>query len=124
MVNFINDFMKRNSKLSEEEAVVMISEFEQTIKKVIAVFGVQYAFKDLSSTALRFNKSIGEFIAISFKKYSLEVLESSKTVINDLLIKLLTENDEFKKSISQRTSDTDIVNYRLNLWLKELENAL
>ena len=51
MVNFINDFMKRNSKLSEEEAEKIISEFEQTIKKVIAVFGVPYAFKDLSSSA-------------------------------------------------------------------------
>ena len=46
MVNFINDFMKRHVKLSKEEAAKVIGEFDKTIKKVIAVFGMTDAFKD------------------------------------------------------------------------------
>ena len=54
----------------------------------------------------------------------METLVKNKKIITDLLIKLLNENESFKKSISQKTSDTEIVNFRLNLWLKELDNAL
>jgi hypothetical protein len=124
MVNFINDFMKRNSKLSKDEALVIINGFDQTIKKVIAVFGIPNAFKDITITTSRFNKSIGELISISFKKYDLATLEKSKDAIIELLDTLLKKNDAFKKSISQKTTDTEIVNFRLNLWLKELENVL
>lgn len=124
MVNFINDFMKRNAKLSKEEAFAVMEGFDQTIKKVIAVFGIPNAFKDITIASSRFNKSIGEFITISFKKYDTEKLIINKKVITDLFAKLLNENDAFKKSISQKTTDTDIVNFRLNLWLKELDNVL
>ena len=124
MVNFINDFMKRNSKLSLEDATKLITDFSLTIEKTIAVFGTEKAFKDLTASSLRFNKSIGEFICISFSKYDLVTLKNKKKDIIKLLTNLLNENDSFKRSISQRTSDTDVVNYRLNLWIKELENVL
>lgn len=124
MVNFINDFMKRNSKISKEDAVKLIDNFSQSIQKAAAVFGTEKAFKDITAKSLRFNKSIGEFITISFSKHELSTLIEKKQEINDLLIRLLKTDDFFKKSISQRTSDTDVVNYRLNLWIKELENVL
>lgn len=124
MVNFINDYMKRTSKLSEEEGKIIIEDFSNTIKKVVAVFGIDNAFKDTTSKAPRFNKSIGEFICISFKNHTMDILKSKKKEINSLLKKLLNENEDFKKSISQRTSDTDIVNFRMNLWIKEFENAI
>ncbi len=124
MVNFINNFMKTSAKLSDDEAKELVDEFKKTISKVVTVFGVDNAFKDITAKTLRFNKSIGEFTAISFGLYDIEVLKANKKVIITLLKKLLNENEEFKKSISQRTSDTDIVNFRLNLWLNELKNAL
>jgi hypothetical protein len=125
MVNFINDFMKRNSKLTQEQATKIFQDFAETIEKVIAVFGIQYAFKDPTASSSRFNKSIGEFISISFSMYDLATLVKNKKEINDLLIKLLSaEDDSFKKSISQRTSDTDVVNFRISHWLKQLGNVL
>ena len=124
MVNFINEYMKKTSKFTEAEAQAIVDEYSETISKVVAVFGIENAFKDLTAKTLRFNKSIGEFISISFKDYDIEVLKSKKKEIIALLKKLLKENEEFKTSISQKTSDTEIVNFRLNLWLKELKNAL
>lgn len=124
MVNFINDYMDKSSKLSTEEAKKLIDEFKETIEKVIEVFGHQIAFKDITAKTLRFNKAIGEFICISFRKFDKEVLHKRKDKVNNLLRTLLKENDKFKISISQRTSDTDVINYRINCWLKALENVL
>ena len=124
MVNFINDFMKRSSKLSEEDAKKLVEEYEKTISKIVVVFGVQNAFKDITAKTLRFNKSIGEFVSISFKDRDIELLKDNKKKIVGLLNKLLNDDENFKLSISQRTSDTDIVNYRLNHWIKELSNVL
>ncbi|MBI3582486.1 MAG: DUF262 domain-containing protein [Nitrospinae bacterium] len=124
MVNFINDYMNKSSKLSTEEAEKLIDEFKETIEKVIEVFGHQIAFKDITAKTRRFNKAIGEFICISFRKFDKKILREKKDDVNNLLRKLLKENDKFKISISQRTSDTDVINYRINCWLKALENVL
>jgi hypothetical protein len=124
MVNFINDFMERTSKISQEEADVYVSEFKDTVEKAIAVFGYPLTFKDLTAKTLRFNKAIGEMICLSFKDFNTETLIGSKNKIIELLRDLLLENAEFKKSISQRTSDTEVINFRINLWLKTLEDAL
>lgn len=124
MVNFINDFMKRNSDKTADEAEGIINEFNKTILKVIEVFGVDLAFKDLTSKSLRFNKSIGEFICLSFFRFNFEILKDHKTLIRELLNNSLKENDSFRRSISQRTSDTDMVNYRINYWIKALENVI
>ncbi|OGW49271.1 MAG: hypothetical protein A2Z50_05570 [Nitrospirae bacterium RBG_19FT_COMBO_42_15] len=124
MVNFINDYMDKSSKLSTEEAKKLLDEFKETIEKVVEVFGHQIAFKDITAKTLRFNKAIGEFICISFRRFNKEVLRKRKDEVNNLLRTLLEGNDKFKISISQRTSDTDVINYRINYWLKALENVL
>jgi hypothetical protein len=124
MVNFINDFMARNSKISENDAVKLVEGFKCTIDKVIAIFGHKNAFKDITEKTLRFNKSIGELECLGFSLYESEALKIKKKEINNILKNLLINNSDFKRSISQRTSDTDIVNFRVNLWLEELDNAL
>lgn len=124
MVNFINDYMERTHKMSKEEADEKLNEFGETVDKVVAVFGHTNAFKDRNAKIQRFNKSIAEFIFLSFQKYDLEVLTENKKQINDLLKDKLASNEEFKKSISQNTSDKDTVNFRINYWLKEIDNVL
>lgn len=124
MVNFINDFMERSQKITEEEAKEKFMTLEATIKKVIAVFGYSDAFKDENAKIQRFNKSIAEFILLSFKKYDLDVLVENKKIIKDLLKEKLATVDKFKKSISQNTSEKDTVNYRINFWLKEIDDAI
>lgn len=124
MVNFINDYMERTQKMEEQAAKQKLAEFGSTVEKVVAVFGHSKAFKDMNAKIQRFNKSIAEFILISFSRHDLETLESKKDVIIELLKQRLDSNDEFKRSISQNTSDKDTVNFRINYWLKEIDNAL
>jgi hypothetical protein len=124
MVNFINDYMDNTKRISLTDAKQKLEDFGLTIKKVIAVFGSTNAFKDETAKIRRFNKSIAEFILISFRKFDIDILTEKRREIKTLLSEILTNNNEFKKSISQNTSDKDVVNYRINFWLKALENAL
>ncbi|MBK8712114.1 MAG: DUF262 domain-containing protein [Niastella sp.] len=124
MVNFINDYMDSTRKMTKEDAENKLTELGETINKVIAVFGLDQAFKDQNAKIKRFNKSIAEFILLSFQKYDIEKLKENKKVIKDLLKEHLLSNDEFRISISQNTSDKDVVNFRINYWLKTLEDAI
>lgn len=124
MVNYLNHYMDEKKKISEDDANILLSNFILTMKKVIAVFGVSHAFKDLTLEKPRFNRAIGEFICLSFKNYDINTLIENKDKIIELFKNLLSTNSQFKQSISQRTSDVDVVNFRINTWIKELENAL
>jgi hypothetical protein len=124
MVNFINDFMKRTSSMSLIEAKAVIRAFDENLSKVIAVFGEEKAFKDPTAESLKFNKSIGEFVTISFNLFEKDFLVQHRVKIKDLLVRLLKQNETFRSAISLKTSDSDVVNFRINLWIKELNNAL
>jgi len=124
MVNFINSYMDSTKSVSRENAIIKVGEFNEAVEKAILVFGYQQIFKDETAKIKRFNKSIAEFILLSFMDYSKETLIRNKDIIRELLSDLLTGNDEFKRSISQNTSDKDVVNFRINLWLKSLKNVL
>jgi hypothetical protein len=124
MVNFINNFMESKSKISLDDANSYITNFKSTIDKVIAVFGISDSFKDLTLEKPRFNRAIGEFICLSFSQFELTDLQENKGEIISTLKRLLSTNIDFKQSISQRTSDADIVNKRINTWLTELNNVI
>ncbi len=124
MVNFINDYMKRTTTMNSEQANSIINRFNENINKVIAVFGEQKAFKDPLTDYIKFNKSIGEIISISFNLFNLKELVAKKKEIIKALERLLKSNENFRNSISLRTTDSDVVNFRINLWIKELENVL
>lgn len=124
MVNYLNSYMDSKRKISIDDAQNLVKNFEDVIDKVVIVFGITGAFKDLTLEKPRFNRAIGEFICLSFQKVDKNILIDKKEEIVSLLKNLLTKNSAFKQSISQRTSDADIVNYRINTWLKELNNVL
>ena len=110
--------------MSIEGAETKLKKFEETVEKVVAVFGLDHGLKDQNAKIKRFNKSIAEFIFLSFEKYEIGRLIENEKVIKDLLKSHLESNEEFRNSISQNTSDKDVVNFRINYWLKILENAI
>lgn len=123
LVSYINDFMNNNRDISAEDATQFQSNFNSVIAKVVAIFGIQEAFRDLSTTSTKVNKAIADFIMLSFERMEESVLISKKTEIRELLKRLLDTDTKFKKAISVRTSDTEALNYRLDTWFKELENV-
>ena len=124
LVNYINDFMKSNTNITEEEKKRLVDEFNSTIAKVVQVFGTEKAFRDLSVNSVKVNKAIADFILLSFARIPKDALIGKEEIIKRLLVKLLTENQEFKNSTSLKTSDTSIVNYRINFWFKELKSVI
>jgi len=123
MVTYINEFMKKNT-IQETDKGKYKNKFNETIRKVIEVFGKDLAFRDPVSGKTKVNKAIADFIMLSFEKFSLETLNEKRQVIQTTLYDALERDEEFRNSISSRTSDTSVLNYRINFWLKELEHAL
>ncbi|PVY40882.1 DUF262 domain-containing protein [Pontibacter virosus] len=131
MVTFINSYMKGTKNISLEEARNLEAEFNKTIDKVKAVFGLENSFKDLTAAKLKPNKALADAILLSFTKFDKDKLVDNKDTIKQLLIDLLDHgvldgkaDVTFADSISLKTSDKDILNGRINTWLKALENAL
>lgn len=124
MVTYINDYMSRTRKMTPEKISELKDVFTKTIDKVIAVFGIDDAFRDLSSPKSKVNKALSDSILMSFSFIELETLIEKKDLIYNALHRLLEEDENFKSSISLRTSDKDVLNYRINRWIKELKNEL
>lgn len=123
MVKYINDFM-RDTKIEESEKNEYKRKFNEVITKVVSVFRTELAFRDIFSKTTKVNKAMADFIMISFDKISLSSLKDNKNEIKALLERLLRENEQFRNSISSRTSDSMVLNYRINFWFKELQNVI
>ena len=131
MVTFINEFMKGMENISIDEAERLEKTFNNTITKVISVFGTDLAFRDLTSTKGKVNKALADCILLSFTKYELNLLIDKREIIIAALRGLLQDgnlsgdnNMSFANSISFRTSDKDILNGRINTWIKVLKDAI
>jgi hypothetical protein len=124
LVGYINNYMRDNCNPSDEVRDKLIGSFNSVIDKVISVFGTEEAFRDLTTDSIKVNKAIADFIMLSFDKISKEGLISKGQDIKNLLKGMLTGSLEFKNSISQRTSDTKVVNYRINHWFERLKSVI
>jgi hypothetical protein len=124
LLTYINDFMKKNQNIDQGEGEKLAETFNGVIKKVVNVFGVKNAFRDLTGRSTKVNKAISDFIVLSFSMIKEDILIEKREGIINLLKRLLEEDAKFKKSISQRTSDVKNVNYRINTWFKELKNVV
>lgn len=124
LLKFLNDYMEENSKLSIEKVNELINKFNSVIEKVIKVFDIENSFKDLTIEKPKLNRAIADFILVSFEKFNLDKLVNKKNEIIELLKKIITEDEKFKESISQRTLSKTNLNYRINIWLKNLEYVL
>jgi len=124
LLTYINDFMQKNQNIDQGEGEKLAETFNGVIKKVVNVFGVKNAFRDLTGKSTKVNKAISDFIVLSFSMINEDILIEKREGIINLLKRLLEEDAKFKKSISQRTSDVENVNYRINTWFKELKNVV
>ena len=123
LVQFLNEYMDIHKNCSLEEKQNYKNRFNETIEKVVIVFGTDKAFRDISSDNNKIYKTIADFIMPSFERMSKEYIESNKEMIYNRLVNFL-RIDEIQDSISKRTSDRDIVNLRLRMWFKEFEDAI
>ena len=124
MVNFINDFMKEKKELSKSEVSHYKNDFDILIQKVLSVFSINRAFRDPLQDFPRINRAVAELVLLSFSTKSLEVISANAELIRNLLTESLQNNEEFRKSISQRTSDKEVINTRIDYWLKTFNNAI
>lgn len=123
MVTYLNHYMNATRDLPIDKVKQLKNIFNSAISRSVAVFGVERAFKDISAGKTKVNRALADCILLSFTKYETDLLVAKSDLINDLLLDLLSNNEAFKNSISQRTSDREILNYRINTWIKTIEDA-
>lgn len=123
LVQYLNEYMDTNKNCTLEQKENYKQRFNSTIEKVVLVFGVDKAFRDITSDNTKIYKTIADFILPSFERMSKEYVIENKVKIYSKLLDFL-KTKEGKDSIYTRTSDKDIVNLRLKMWFKEFEDAI
>lgn len=123
LVQYLNEYMEKQKNCSEEEKQVYKSRFNETIKKVITVFGTDKAFRDITTDNTKIYKTIADFIMPSFERIDYDYVENHKNEIYDKLLEFL-ENPTIKETLSKRTSDKDMVNLRLQKWFEVLGDVI
>ncbi|MBE0451505.1 MAG: DUF262 domain-containing protein [Clostridia bacterium] len=122
MVKYLNDYMDDMRKNFTIELIETYKiRFIETYKKIVNVFGYDNSFRDISSDNNKIYKAIMDLIFTSFEKISEESSIENKELIYELLLNLLNSNQKFRDSITYRTSDKDVLNNRIDIWMKELE---
>lgn len=123
LVQYLNEYMDAHKDCTLEEKQKYKDRFNSTIEKVVAVFGVDEAFRDISTNNTKIYKTIADFVMPSLERMSKEYVKNNKELIYNRLVEFL-KNDDIQESLSKRTSDKDIVNLRLKMWFKEFEDAI
>ena len=123
LVQYLNEYMDTHKNCTLEEKQNYKDRFNSTIEKVVMVFGVDKAFRDISTDNTKIYKTIADFIMPSLERMSKEYVENNKRLIYNRLFEFL-KIDDIQESLSKRTSDKDIVNLRLKMWFKEFEDAI
>lgn len=123
LVQYLNEYMDTHKNCTLEEKQNYKDRFNSTIEKVVMVFGVDKAFRDISTDNTKIYKTIADFIMPSLERMSKEYVENNKGLIYNRLFEFL-KIDDIQESLSKRTSDKDIVNLRLKMWFKEFEDVI
>lgn len=123
LVQYLNEYMDIHKNCTIEEKKEYKERFNTTIEKIVTVFGVDKAFRDISTENTKIYKTIADFVMPSLERMSKEYIAKNKELIYNRLVEFL-KNDDIKESLSKRTSDKDIVNLRLKMWFKEFEDGI
>ncbi|NOU99496.1 DUF262 domain-containing protein [Paenibacillus planticolens] len=121
---YLNSYFESNKNLSLDNVEKLRVKFNSVIRAVFEVFGDK-AFRKLNSDGYetKINKSIMDVIMISFEQYTFEEIKENKGKILSLYKDILNE-PEFNLAITQGTSDTKVLDYRLNKWINELYKVM
>lgn len=123
LVQYLNDYMDNHKNCSTAEKEQYKKRFNETIEKVITVFGTDKAFRDISTENKKIFKTIADFIMPSFERMSKEYIIENKAIIIHRL-KTFLNNETIKDTLSKRTSDKNVVNLRLKMWFKEFDDVV
>ncbi|MDN4073869.1 hypothetical protein [Fictibacillus terranigra] len=122
---FLNAFFATNQDLPLKQIAQLKQKFDNVISSVYEVFGDK-AFRKLSDEEgfdSKLNKAIMDVIMISFEHYTFEEIKAKKVEIFDMYKRKL-EEPKFNIAITQATSDTKVIEYRLNEWIEELNKVM
>ncbi len=111
---FLSNTMQTINGLESEKISELKYLFFETMDKAEAVFG-QHAFRkmyEVEGRRLPINKSLFEVWSVSLIKYSLKQLTDHKDQIIKEFVKIMNEDNEFVKSISQGTGGVTTVRKR------------
>lgn len=123
LVQYLNEYMDEHKNCDLDEKQKYKDRFNETIQKVVMVFGTDKAFRDISTESVKIYKTIADFVMPSLERMSFEYIEANKELIFNKLKSFLSI-EEIRESLSKRTTDKDIVNLRLKMWFKEFENVI
>lgn len=118
MVNFLNDYLGQKQNVHSGVIDNYKLKFNETIKKVVEIFGVDQAFRDISTKNVRVYKTIADFIMLSVERMSENNVKDMKDKMPNILKSFLKKNRDL---ISNKTTDTVVVNERIDKWFKEME---
>ncbi|WP_342506112.1 DUF262 domain-containing protein [Sporosarcina sp. FSL K6-2383] len=121
---YLNSYFESNQNLNIDIIQKLEDKFNKVIDSVFEVFGDK-AFRKLSDDGFetKINKAIMDVIMISFEQYTFEEIQAKKTEILTLYIELLNK-PRFNLSVTQGTSDTKVLEYRLNEWITHLDKVM
>ena len=123
LVAYLNEYMDQNKDCPLEKKEEYKSRFNETIQKVAIVFGVEKAFRDISTDNVKVYKTIADFIMPSFERMDLNYVQQHKEELYQKA-KAYLSNDETQTTLAIKTSDKDIINKRINGWFKELKDEI
>ncbi|SFT19194.1 DUF262 domain-containing protein [Paenibacillus sp. BC26] len=121
---FLNSYSESNQNLTVEAVENLKIKFNRVIDSVYVVFGDK-AFRKLNEDGFetKINKAIMDVIMISFEHYEFKKIEEKKDLILNLYKEKLNEV-KFNLAVTQGTSDTKVLEYRLDEWIKELDKVM
>lgn len=123
MKSFLNTFMSVNQNIDNKTYSEMKSAFEETIEKVLLVYGDD-AFRRTNRDGIRensINRAIMDVIMLSSIQHTQEELIHKRDEINNQLLNLIINDINFSNSIKNGTSDTKVITYRLTRWCNEVQ---
>lgn len=124
MVSFINNYMDENADISLQKKREMKETFNSLLEKVEAVFNSTSPFSDPTTNKISLNKSIADIILLSFNRFDYKLLTINGEAIIELLVNEMKNKQEFRNSLTLKTSDRTVLNYRVNHWIKAVEMML
>lgn len=123
LVSFLNEYMDKNKDCSLEKKLEYKNKFNSTIDKIKIVFGIDEAFRDISSDNVKVYKTIADFIMPSFERMDLEYVRKNKQLIYERTKDYLSK-PETQNRLMIKTSDKDVMNKRIGEWFEVMKNAI
>lgn len=126
MKTFINEYLLKNKNLDTSILTQLDEMIEDTASTIIEIYSVN-AFNRFNSDGQyesTLNRSLMDILFISTAVLPSEKLIEYKDQIFARYKDLVTNDSDFRNSITIGTSDTKVLNYRLNRWISEIKNII